>query len=62
MDLYPDEASSVRLIPVNNDDDDTTTVSGSTAATPSVPEMPSVRCGMLEHCDCGSLSCKGREL
>lgn len=58
MDRFHGELSAERLI--NAVDDDATTVQDIEAE--EMADYEATQNGMLEHCECGSISCQGRQL
>lgn len=63
MEFFRDDGSTASLIHKPNmivTEDDATTVHDDLRQATSGVQV--ARCGMLEHCDCGSISCQSREL
>jgi hypothetical protein len=63
MDHFRDDSSTASLIhksAITIAEDDATTVHDGMRQTISDVQM--ARCGVLEHCECGSISCQSREM
>lgn len=63
MEFFRDDGSAASLIHKPTmiiTEDDASTVHGDVRRPTTGVQTP--RCGMLEHCDCGSISCHNREL